>query len=158
VAKNGYKSSSRRVLSGKPVPTPDQVPGKLFPDHALVDEPHLPRQVLIDAHGAGGFRFGGMSHRGSVLCLPQGVWAWPLASPGDITEQTLSRVFAAAGDLDFFIIGSGVVPWRPPVQLRARFHEIHVALDAMTTGPAVRTYNVMLMEGRWVGAGLIAVE
>jgi uncharacterized protein len=27
----------------------------------------------------------------------------------------------------------------------------------MTTAPAVRTYNVMLMEDRRVGAGLIAV-
>jgi uncharacterized protein len=123
-----------------------------------VDEPHLPRQVLIDAHGAGGFRFGGMSHRGSMLCLPQGVWAWPVVSPSDITEQALSRVFAVAGDLDFFIVGSGAVPWHPLDELRARFHDIHVALDAMTTGPAVRTYNVMLMEGRRVGAGLIAIE
>jgi uncharacterized protein len=28
----------------------------------------------------------------------------------------------------------------------------------MTTGPAVRTYNVMQLEGRRVAAGLIAVE
>jgi uncharacterized protein len=42
--------------------------------------------------------------------------------------------------------------------LRAKFHDAHIALDAMTTGPAVRTYNVMLMEGRRVGAGLIAIE
>ncbi len=39
-----------------------------------------------------------------------------------------------------------------------RFREAHVSVDAMTTGPAVRTYNVMLMENRRVGAGLIAVE
>lgn len=123
-----------------------------------MDEPHLPRQVLIDAHGAGGFRFGGMSHRGSVLCLPQGVWAWAVGSPGDITSETLSRVFASATDLDFFIIGSGTAPWRPPDELHARFREAHVSLDAMSTGPAVRTYNVMLMEGRRVGAGLIAIE
>ncbi len=123
-----------------------------------MDEPHLPRQVLIDAHGAGGFRFGGMSHRGSLFCLPQGVWAWPVSSPGDITSETLSRAFAAATDLDFFIIGSGTAPWRPPDELRARFREAHVSFDAMTTGPAVRTYNVMLMEGRRVGAGLIAIE
>jgi uncharacterized protein len=123
-----------------------------------VDEPHLPRQVLIDAHGAGGFRFAGMSHRGSVLCLPQGIWAWPAVSPNDITGEALSRVFAAATDLDFFIIGSGTTPWRPPDELRTRFREARVSLDAMTTGPAVRTYNVMLMEGRRVGAGLIAVE
>jgi len=123
-----------------------------------VDEPHLPRQVLIDAHGAGGFRFGGMSHRGSVLCLPQGIWAWPVVSAGDVSKETLSRVFAASPDLDFFIIGSGITPWQPPDELRTRFREVHVSLDAMATGPAVRTYNVMLMEGRRVGAGLIAIE
>ena len=123
-----------------------------------MDEPHLPRQVLIDAHGAGGFRFGGMSHRGSVLCLPQGIWAWPVVSAGDVSKETLSRVFAASPDLDFFIIGSGITPWQPPDELRTRFREVHVSLDAMATGPAVRTYNVMLMEGRRVGAGLIAIE
>ena len=123
-----------------------------------MDEPHLPRQVLIDAHGAGGFRFGGMSHRGSVLCLPQGIWAWPVVSPDDVTDDALSRVFATPVDLDFFIIGSGTAPWRPPEALRARFREAHLSLDTMTTGPAVRTYNVMLMEGRRVGAGLIAIE
>lgn len=122
-----------------------------------MDEPHLPHQVLIDAHGADGFRFRGMSHRGSVLCLPQGIWAWPVTHAGDITNATLSRVFAAASDLDFFIIGSGTAPWRPPDELRERFREAHVSLDTMTTGPAVRTYNVMLMEGRRVGAGLIAI-
>ena len=42
---------------------------------------HLPRQALIDAHGGGGFRFAGMSHRGSLLCLPDGIWAWPVAAP-----------------------------------------------------------------------------
>ena len=123
-----------------------------------MDEPHLPRQVLIDAHGAGGFRFGGMSHRGSVLCLPQGIWAWPVVSAGDVSKETLSRVFAASPDLDFFIIGSGITPWQPPDKLRTQFREVHVSLDAMATGPAVRTYNVMLMEGRRVGAGLIAIE
>ena len=123
-----------------------------------MDEPHLPRQVLIDAHGAGGFRFGGMSHRGSVLCLPHGIWAWPVVSAADITGETLSRVFAAVAELDFFIVGSGQLPWRPPDELRVRFRDAHISLDAMITGPAVRTYNVMLMEGRRVGAGLIAIE
>jgi uncharacterized protein len=38
-----------------------------------------------------------------------------------------------------------------------RFRDAHISLDTMTTGAAVRTYNVMLMEGRRVGAGLIAI-
>jgi uncharacterized protein len=124
----------------------------------VIDTPHLPRQVLIDAHGGGGFRFADMSHRGSLLSLPDGVWAWPVASPEAITEQALSMVFERADDLDFFILGTGVAPWTIPGPLRQRFRDVHISADPMATGPAVRTYNVMLMEGRRVGAGLIAVD
>jgi uncharacterized protein len=120
--------------------------------------PHLPRQALIDAHGAGGFRFAGMSHRGSLLCLPDGIWPWPVATQAALNDEALSLVFARAHLLDFFILGTGTGPWVMPEALRQRFREEHVSADAMTTGSAVRTYNVMLMESRRVGAGLIAVE
>ena len=123
-----------------------------------MDSPHLPRQVLIDAHGAGGFRFGGMSHRGSLLCLPDGIWAWPVADVAALTEEALSLVFACADDLDFFILGTGAAPSIIPAALRERFRAASISVDTMTTGPAVRTYNVMLMESRRIGAGLIAVE
>jgi uncharacterized protein len=123
-----------------------------------VGEPHLPRQALIDAHGGGGFRFAGMSHRGSLLCLPDGIWAWAVASPADVTDEHLSLVFEREDALDFFVLGTGNAPWIMPGSLRAKFLNAHIAFDAMTTGPAVRTYNVMLIEGRRVGAGLIAIE
>jgi uncharacterized protein len=121
------------------------------------DAPHLPRQALIDAHGGGGFRFDAMSHRGSLLCLPDGIWAWPITTPSALTEEVLSPVFARAGQIDFFILGTGDELWIMPEPLRTKFRAAHISADAMTTGPAVRTYNVMLMEGRRVGAGLIAV-
>jgi uncharacterized protein len=122
-----------------------------------VDAPHLPRQALIDAHGGGGFRFAGLSHRGSLLCLPDGIWVWPVTEPAQASEETLARVFAEAGELDFFVFGTGAAPWIMPEALRARFRVAQVSLDTMTTGAAVRTYNVMLMENRRVGAGLIAI-
>jgi uncharacterized protein len=123
-----------------------------------VEAPHLPRQALIDAHGGGGFRFAGLSHRGSLLCLPDGIWAWPIGEPGTLTEEAFSLVFARAEKLDFFIIGTGTEPWIVPEPLRQRFRDTHLSVDVMTTGPAVRTYNVMLMESRRVGAALIAVD
>jgi uncharacterized protein len=123
-----------------------------------MDRPHLPSQAPIDAHGAGGFRFAGLSHRGSLLCLPDGIWAWPISAPTALNEEAFDLVFARAGALDFFILGTGEAPWTIPEPMRLRFREAHISLDAMTTGPAVRTYNVMLMEGRRVGAGLIAIE
>ncbi len=122
----------------------------------LADEPHLPHQALIDSHGNGGFRFAGMSHRGSLLCLPAGIWAWPVATAAELNDA-LALVVARLRDLDFFVLGTGTAPWLVPQPLRARFRDAHISLDAMMTGPAVRTYNVMLMESRRVGAGLIAV-
>jgi uncharacterized protein len=121
------------------------------------DRPHLPRQTVINSHGEGGFRFAGMSHRGSLLCLPDGIWAWPVATAEELTEDALALAFARVGALDFFILGTGSVQWNAPPALRARFRDAQVSLDTMTTGAAVRTYNVMLMENRRVGAGLIAV-
>jgi uncharacterized protein len=119
--------------------------------------PHLPRQALIDAYGKGGFRFAGMSHRGSLLCLPDGIWAWPVDAPGAVADEILAPVLARQGQLDFFLIGTGDQPWAAPEALGAQFRAAGISLDAMMTGPAVRTYNVLLMENRRVGAGLIAV-
>jgi uncharacterized protein len=122
------------------------------------DQPHLPRQTIINSHGEGGFRFAGMSHRGSLLCLPDGIWAWPVANIEDLTQDALAMVFARVGALDFFILGTGGAHWNVPLSLRTRFRDARISLDTMTTGPAVRTYNVMLMESRRVGAGLIAID
>jgi uncharacterized protein len=123
-----------------------------------VDDRHLPRQALIDAHGGGGFRFAGLSHRGSLLCLPDGIWAWPIATPSALTDEALAPILERADALDFFILGTGARPWAVPEAWRARFRNAQISFDAMTTGAAVRTYNVMLMESRRVGACLIAVD
>jgi uncharacterized protein len=122
------------------------------------DAPHLPRPAPIDAYGNGGFRFGGMSHRGSLLCFPDGIWAWPVTSVAELSEATLKPVFAHAELLDVFLIGAGRDPWALPERLRALFRERSISVDVMTTGSAVRTYNILLAEDRRAGVGLIAVD
>jgi uncharacterized protein len=124
---------------------------------AAGDAPHLPRPAPIEAYGNGGFRFGGMSHRGSLLCFPDGVWAWPVKSLAELNEDTLAAAFVRAGALDFFLIGAGTDPWALPEPLHARFRELSLSVDTMATGAAVRTYNILLAENRRAGAGLIAV-
>jgi uncharacterized protein len=119
---------------------------------------HLPQAAPIDAYGSGGFTFAGMSHRGSLLCLPDGIWAWPITDVRDITTASLELVFARAADLHVFLIGAGRDPWRLPDRLRDRFRAAGISVDAMTTGAAAQTYNILLGENRRVGAGLIAVE
>ena len=125
---------------------------------AGADAPHLPRPALIDAYGNGGFRFAGMSHRGSLICLPDGVWAWPVTDTGGLTVGAFELAFARGEVLDIFLIGSGRDPWAIPPPLRERFHAFNISVDAMPTGAAVRTYNVLMAENRRVGAGLIAID
>jgi uncharacterized protein len=121
-------------------------------------QPHYPALAPIDAYGSGGFRFAGMSHRGSLICLPDGIWAWPVSTPDELSEQTLAPILARAADLDFVLIGSGRDPWPMPEPLRQRFRDLHLSADVMPTGAALRTYNVLLAEGRRVAAGFIAVD
>jgi uncharacterized protein len=121
------------------------------------DAPHLPRSAPIEAYGKGGFAFAGMSHRGSLLCLPDAIWAWPVSKANNIDRAALARVFAAATGIDTLIIGTGTDVWLPPPELREALRAVRVVLDAMQTGPAVRTYNIMIGERRRVAAALIAV-
>lgn len=124
----------------------------------MADIPHFPVSALIDAYGNGGFRFAGMSHRGSLLCLPDGIWAWPVTSPAALSEDTLAPILARASELDLVLIGTGRDLWVMPDALRQQFRAAHLSADTMTTGAAVRTYNVLLAERRRVGAGLIVVD
>src|SRR6201996_9363182 len=121
------------------------------------DAPHLPRTAPIEAYGKGGFAFADMSHRGSLLCLPEAIWAWDVIAPDQIDKYSLERVFKAANGIDTLIVGTGTNVWIPPAELRAALRAVHVVLDAMQTGPAIRTYNIMLGERRRVAAALIAV-
>jgi uncharacterized protein len=126
-----------------------------MPSHS--DAPHLPRSAPIEAYGKGGFVFDSMSHRGSLLCLPDAIWAWPVTKPAEIDKISLARIFAAANGIDTLIIGTGTDVWLPPPALREALRAVRVVLDTMQTGPAVRTYNVMIGERRRVAAALIAV-
>jgi len=121
------------------------------------DDPHLPRAAAIEAYGKGGFSFAGMSHRGSILCLPAGIWAWPVSAPAEISEQTLARALASR-EVDLFLIGTGKAPWLMPDALRWRFRDARIGIEVTPTGPAVRTYNILFGERRRVGAALIAVD
>ena len=126
-----------------------------MPDRS--DAPHLPRSAPIDAYGNGSFAFAEMSHRGSLLCLPDAIWVWPVARPEQIDRASLQRVFGAADSIDTLIVGTGTAVWLPPSELREALRAVKVVLDAMQTGPAVRTYNIMIGERRRVAAALIAV-
>lgn len=121
---------------------------------------HYPGRAPFDAYGRGGFRFAGMSHRGSLIALPSGVSAWDVALPAEITLASLGRVLDEPrnSDFQFLLLGTGIQQVFPSMEIRRAFSTAGLGLDVMTTGAACRTYNVLLAEGRPVGAAVLAVE
>lgn len=119
---------------------------------------HFPGRPPIDAYGNGGFRFADMSHRGSLLLLPSGVHGWNLVQGDELNAAALEKVLAEAADIEFLLVGTGISMKPLPRELRDVLKEAGVSADPMTTGAAVRTYNIMLSEERAVAAALIAVD
>ncbi|MCY1643888.1 Mth938-like domain-containing protein [Methylorubrum sp. SL192] len=117
----------------------------------------LPGRHGIDAYGNGGFRFGQMSHRGSILLLPSGVRAWEVNEPTGIDGTSLGPVLAEAEGIELLLIGTGAEIVFLPETLRQRLKAAGMGLDTMQTGAAARTYNILMAENRKVAAALIAV-
>jgi uncharacterized protein len=124
----------------------------------IIREAHFPGRAPIDAYGNGGFRFADMSHRGSLLCLPSGVYGWEPVDPAAMTPDDFGRLLAEAGSVEILLVGTGRELRPLPAALRAAFKEVRISADPMSTGAAVRTYNVLLAEDRAVAAALVAVD
>ena len=119
---------------------------------------HYPYQAPIDAYGNGGFRFAGMSHRGSLFCSPAGMDAWRITSPAEITLETLQPMLDIADRIDVLLVGTGADVAVLDAGIRNAFRERQVILEAVPTRSAVSTYNILLSEQRAIAAALLAVE
>ena len=123
-----------------------------------IREAHFPGRAPIDAYGNGGFRFAEMSHRGSILCLPSGIHGWEPATPPLLAKTDLEMILEQASDIEILLVGTGMDLRRIPEDVRAILRNHRISSDPMSTGAAVRTYNVLLAEDRAVAAALIAVD
>ena len=60
--------------------------------------------------------------------------------------------------MEILLVGMGKELRRLPEGLRAALKAAGISADPMSTGAAVRTYNVLLAEDRAVAAAFIAVD
>jgi len=121
--------------------------------------PPLPRdRQLIQRYGGGGFRIAGRDYRGSVLVAPDRTTAWAVSGPSEIDMASLAPLFdnvPVSGAV--LLVGTGATLAPPGADLRVALRRVGIGLDAMDTGAACRTFNVLLAEGRRVFAALVAV-
>ncbi|MCA1241919.1 Mth938-like domain-containing protein [Stappia stellulata] len=124
----------------------------------VVRDAHFPDRAPIDAYGNGGFRFAEMSHRGSILCVPSGIYGFAASSAEDLTPEALEKVLSEQEDISVLLVGTGDDLKPLSAALRSAMRDAGISADPMSTGAAVRTYNVLLSEGRPVAAVFLAVD
>lgn len=137
------------------------MPGDFDPASAKgieLKKAHFPGRAPIDAYGNGGFRFSDMSHVGSLLCLPSGIYGWNVTTVEDLIPPNFQKVFQESDEIEILLVGSGIDLAPINSELRSRLRDCRISADPMSTGAAVRTFNVLLAEGRAVAAAFLAVD
>jgi uncharacterized protein len=111
------------------------------------------RQV-IDSYGANGFHVSGAAYAGAILVFPDRTERWGVSGVGDVTAESLQPVIDHGG-IAVLLLGCGrrMQPVAP--KLRHALRAAGIVVDAMDTGAACRTYNVLLAEDRQVAAALL---
>jgi len=111
----------------------------------------------IEKYGDGAFRIEGASHQGALLITARGISAWVVTDAPGATAEAMAALIEARDDYEFILIGTGN---RFDLLSRAARDALKAAgirFDAMDTGAACRTYNVLVAEGRRVAAALMPV-
>ncbi len=104
----------------------------------------------IEGFRGSGFRVGGIDYPGGIVAAASGGAPWPATDLDALTGQDLPE-----GDLDLLILGTGPTLRRPPPALIAAAAARGLAIEAMDSRAAARTYNMLLSEGRRVAAALL---
>ncbi len=112
---------------------------------------------VVSGYGDGGFRIAGERIDGSVLLFPERFLPWSVSSLADLTPGDFQEVVAAAGQIDILLLGCGDVPPIIAQDVRDALRVHNIVIDAMGTGAACRTFNILLGESRAVAAALIAI-
>jgi uncharacterized protein len=111
------------------------------------------RQV-IDSYGTQGFRVSGVAYQGALIVMPDASLAWHVDSLAEVTVASLSPV-TERGTIEILLLGCGRRMQMVAPALRQGLRAAGIVVDAMDTGAACRTYNILLAEGRRVAAALL---
>ena len=116
---------------------------------------------IIEAYGEGRFRIAGQVFTGSILIGREEISPWPIESLAEQSPETLfdslTPLISGPSPAAILLVGCGRRTELLPADLRTKLRELGIAAEAMDTGAACRTYNVLVAEDRSVAAALIAV-
>ena len=113
---------------------------------------------LIQGYGDAGFRVSGVRYSGSIIVFPWETVPWSVVASDNFTVEHFGAIRDAENEVSVLLLGCRAKTSLIGTKLRAQVRAWGVVIEAMDTGAACRTYNVLLSEDRFVAAALIAIE
>jgi len=128
-----------------------------IPTDKTLPAPDPAQRQIIQSYGPGRFKISETEWVGPVLVTPEASFAWPVQGAAELAPANLAPLLAVRPALEILIVGCGARAVFIAPQVRTALRAAGLGLELMDTGAACRTYNVLLAEGRRVGAALVPV-
>ena len=120
--------------------------------------PLIPQgRQIIQSYSPAGFKVNGTLHTGAVIVFPEITQDWNAKDFDQLEESSFSGLIDKAVDLDVVLLGTGATMQFFPPALKNSLKAKGLQVEAMDSGAACRTYNVLMAEGRRVAAALLPV-
>jgi uncharacterized protein len=112
-------------------------------------------QLLFTGYGDDHVLINGHRHEASLLLTPHGVEIAPWAGL-DFKALTAAHFeWIAHRELDILLLGTGARLRFPHPSLTRALMDARIGLEVMDIGALCRTYNILVTEGRSVGAAVL---
>jgi len=112
-------------------------------------------QLLFTGYGDNHVFINGHRHETSLLLTPQGVEIAPWAGLDFAALTATHFEWIALRELDILLLGTGIRLRFPHPSLTRALVEARIGLEVMDIGALCRTYNILVAEGRSVGAAVL---
>jgi len=114
---------------------------------------------IIQSYGASGFKVSGTLYKGAITVFPEKTREWPAATDlSHLNDNSFEDLVTVADQIDVVLLGTGARSEFFPPKLKNSLKEKGLIVEAMDTGAACRTYNVLMAEGRRVAAALLPIQ
>lgn len=111
---------------------------------------------IIQGYADGGFRVSGQTYDGAIFVFQDKTLEWNAqADVKALSEGDFTALTDMASDIDVVLLGTGKALVFPDMMLKKALKDKGLQVEAMDSGAACRTYNVLMAEGRRVVAALL---
>lgn len=114
--------------------------------------------VVIRGFSGSGFRIGNGISAGAALVWGEGGEPWQPPAVADLSSADFALIMPVTPPIELLLIGTGARLVRPPRALVDALAERRIAVEAMDSRAAARTYNLLVGEGRRVAVALYPLD